>query len=460
MHSIKAILILILVLWITPAAIGQGKFGKQQVLDDLEYMRKSLEEAHYNLYTYTTKKAFDQNYQNVLASISKDSLSLVETTSLLQKVISKANNGHTEINFPGSAYGQYGSSGGTLFPLELAFEDGKALIKKNLSGNADLKVGREVVSINGLSMEQVLAKIFPLISAERRYFKLAKLELFAFPRYYWQAFGEQKQFEVTIKTADITQNYQLGSVAVFEGFEDKRTDFWIYQRGLEFYKNSAYLKAGHLSGDLEAYKRFIDSCFTQINRKNPPNLIIDLRNNLGGNDSFGDYLISYIANKPFRWYSEFSLKTSAILKDHVRKKYDTTQVYWKSVLGNKNGSIYPYDFGLYNPQPKDKRYLGKVYALVNRQSHSMSAVAASQFQDYHLATIVGEETGDSPSLLASQYSYFLPNTGIEVKLAKGYIVRVSGSKKPEGLQPDIYIRDHLLDEMDEVLEGLLELIDN
>lgn len=168
MHRIKAILTLILVLWIIPAAIGQGKFGKQQVLDDLEYMRKSLEEAHYNLYAYTTKKAFDQNYQKVRASISKDSLSLVEATSLLQMVISKANNGHTEINFPGAAYGQYGSSGGTLFPLELAFEDGKALIRKNLSGNTDLKIGWEVVSINGLSMEHFSGDTFEEIIVQSK----------------------------------------------------------------------------------------------------------------------------------------------------------------------------------------------------------------------------------------------------------------------------------------------------
>ena len=48
-------------------------------------------------------------------------------------VISKANNGHTEINFPGAAYGQYGSSGGTLFPLELAFEDGKGVFAVDLA---------------------------------------------------------------------------------------------------------------------------------------------------------------------------------------------------------------------------------------------------------------------------------------------------------------------------------------
>jgi len=35
---------------------------------------------------------------------------------------------------------------------------------------------------------------------------------------------------------------------------------------------------------------------------------------------------------------------------------------------------------------------------------------------------------------------------------------VNGSKKREGVIPDIYIKDHLLDEDDEILDGLLKQI--
>lgn len=38
------------------------------------------------------------------------------------------------------------------------------------------------------------------------------------------------------------------------------------------------------------------------------------------------------------------------------------------------------------------------------------------------------------------------------------MVRVNGSTKEEGVIPDIIIRDHLLDEKDEILEGALELV--
>lgn len=454
----KNTFIIIISLLCTLPAFGQKKFSEQEVIEDLQFLRKSLEEAHYSLYTYTTKKAFSQNFENLKSSVTKDSLTLLETTSLFQAVISKANNGHTEIPFPVTAYIEYAYSGGTLLPLEIAFENGKALIRKNWSDNNALERGAEVIRINNQYLDDVLRKIYPLISAERHYFKLAKIELISFPRLYWQAFGEQKEFEIEIQNKGTIEKHKIKAIAVIEGYEMKRNEIYYEKSELQFLNDAAYLKPGNFSGNQQDYRGFIDSSFVEINSKNLPNLIIDLRNNLGGDDSFSDYLVSYIADIPFRWNSEFTLKTSSILKAHVQKNYDTTNPFWQSVLTHADGSIYPYEFEEYNPQPKEKRYSGEVYVLVNRQSHSQSAVTAAQIQDYKFATIVGEETGDSPSLFASQYGYTLPHTGIEVKIAKGYIVRVNGSKKPEGVIPEIFIKDHLLDDHDEILNGLLKKI--
>ncbi len=134
---------------------------------------------------------------------------------------------------------------------------------------------------------------------------------------------------------------------------------------------------------------------------------------------------------------------------------DTTDEYSRKILKTVDGQIFKYDFPAYNPVVKSKRFKGKVYVLVNRQTYSMAAVSAALIQDYKFGDIVGEETGDVPTLYASQFSYPLPETGIVVKVPKSYIVRVNRSEKLEGVKPDIYIQDHLLDERDEILDGLL-----
>lgn len=437
---------------------SNSAFSSEQVLSDLKTLRRSLEEVHYNMYAYTSKDEIDSIYFHLKASVKEDSLTLLKTINLYQGLISSVNNGHTEIDFPVQSYFEYAEAGGTIFPIEIAFESGKALVRKNWSDNESLQPGTEVISINGMTMREILDVIYPQISAERPYFKNTKIELYSLPRLYWQVFGEQEEFVVETLSEGKSKKHTIKAVKLLEGYELLRDEILNARMKLKFFKDAAYLNPGNFSGDETKYRTFIDSSFQAINQKGVSNLIIDLRNNGGGDDPFSDYLVSYIADKPFKWCSSFTLKTSNFLKEQVRKTQDTTSAYWSSILTHDDGDVYPYEFKAYEPQSKEKRYEGAVYVLVNRQSHSQSAVTAAQIQDYEFGTIVGEETGDFPSLYASQFTYSLPATGIPVKVSKGYIVRVNGNTEARGVIPDIFIKDHLLDEEDEILEGLLNKI--
>ena len=358
--------------------LGQSttKFSEGQVSKDLKYLYKSLINAHYNLYAYTSKQNFDLAYKEAQKAINKDSLTLLEITNIFQRLTAIANNGHTEIDFPGQLYAEYAYAGGTIFPLEIAFEKNKPLVRKNWSNNETIMIGSEVLSINSIPIGEILSKIFQQISAERPYFKIAKVELYSFPRLYWQVFGRQNDFDVKIRIDGLIKNYKIKAVDVIEGYEMKRNEVLNAEMALKFYGQSAYLNPGNFSGDEEKYRHFIDSTFVNIKEHKSQNLIIDLRNNRGGNNSFSDYLVSYFATQPFKWNSSFTLKTSKFLKEHTMQHYDTTNVFWQNVLKHKDGEIYDYTFDAYQPQPELKRFRGNVYVLVNRQSHSQSAAAS------------------------------------------------------------------------------------
>lgn len=448
----------LLFLLISLAIFGQSnpQFSRTEVLADLATLREAVTEAHYDPYAYTTPAALDSAYRAVRGAISQDSLDLLATTNLFQRFVSEIHNGHTSIDFPIQPYVAYAYGGGTVFPLELAFEAGRSLVRKNWSDNDSIPIGAEVLSINGLPMATILDRLFPQIAAERPYFARAKIELYSFPRYYWQVFGEQAEFTVTIRAGEILTTYTLPAVSAIEGYEMQRTEVIDPKMELAFFGSAAYLNPGGFGGDEARYRRFIDSAFAEIKAVGSHKLIIDLRNNPGGDDAFSDYLVSYIADRPFQWNARFALKSSRKLKDHVRANQDTTTAYAQAILSHRDGETFAYDFPPYDPQPASLRFSGAIYVLVNRQSHSQAAVTAAQLQDYGFGTIVGEETGDFPSLYASIFPYTLPNTGITAQISKGYIVRVNGSTAAEGVVPDIMIRDHLLDGEDEILTGLLE----
>lgn len=457
MNALKKLLFVLTVLGFQ-LAFSQGNrssFCRDEVLKDFEYLYQSLEETHYDLYAYTSKEEMQKHYDLLKKGIHQDSLSIQEITTLFQTFTAKVNNGHTEVIFPVAQYLEYAEGGGTLFPLELVIEDGKALVRNNLTPLSELQKGTEILSIDGMPIMEVFQQLSAYISAERPYFKYTKAEIISFPRLYWQEFGTKVKYEIVAKVNGEEIHKQIKAVPAIEGFEMKRWDILINAPKFKHYKKVAYLNPGDFGGDLNQFKSFIDSAFTQIRTKKSPTLIIDLRYNSGGDDIFSDYMVSYIADKPFQWNSSFELKSSAILKKHVRENSDLTTEYAKSILGHKDGERFLFQFESYLPQPKNKRFTGNVYVLINRQSHSQSAVTAAQIQDYGFGKMVGEETGDSPSLYASQLTYTLPITGIPVKTAKGKITRVNGSEAVQGVQPDIFIRDHLRDDKDEILDGLL-----
>ncbi|MEL6306387.1 MAG: hypothetical protein AAFQ20_16610 [Bacteroidota bacterium] len=245
----------------TTIGFGQSitaKFSKVDVLSDLDYLYASLKDAHYNLFAYTSEKKYDSIYAVTKASVQKDSITAFAAHKMLQQFVAHAKNGHTAIEFPIPAYQEYAGAGGTLFPLEIAFDENKPLIRKNWSGQDGIAIGRELLKINGMPMDVILSKIYQQISAERTYFKQVKLELYSLPRYYWQIFGQQETFEVEIKTKAGVKSFKLDAVPLIDGFEVKRNEVFNAKKDLKFFTHSAYLNPGDFSGDETAYQKFND----------------------------------------------------------------------------------------------------------------------------------------------------------------------------------------------------------
>ena len=459
-------LLIILLLFTYKIVLAQNhpsKLSNQVVKDDFDYLYQSLQQAHYDLFAFRSKEEYDSLFSYLKSGLKKDSLTLLETISFYQKLVSFANTGHCEIDFPAQSYIEYAHAGGTLFPLELAFENERVFIRKNFSGNTKITVGDELLTIDDKPINEIVQQLYPFVSAEREYFKKAKMEFWSFPRLFFQLSGRKDNWNIQIKAKnDEIANLEVSAVSVMDYETNRNGEVVNPRKKVELYGDIAYLNAGQFGSEAEdgekLYRKFIDSTFAVIKDNKIKKLIIDLRNNPGGHNAYSDYLISYFAHKPFKWYSSFSIKTSKILKEHTLQQTDTTDEYTKAILRNSDGQVFNFDFPSYNPIEKSKRFKGKVYVLINRQTYSMAAVIAALIQDYKFGIIVGEETGDVPTLYASQFSYTLPETGIIVKVPKSYIIRVNGSEKLEGVKPDIYIQDHLLDDKDEILDKLLEIL--
>ncbi|HJU40549.1 MAG TPA: S41 family peptidase, partial [Tahibacter sp.] len=209
--------------------------------------------------------------------------------------------------------------------------------------------------------------------------------------------------------------------------------------------------------DATAFAAFIDQSFQRFIDADAKALVIDLRDNPGGDNSFSDRMIAWFADRPWRFASSFRIKVSRGAIDTNAKRVPlekdpngTAHRFAAEYAKRKPGDVFAYD--LPEAKPRDgARFAGKVYLLINRHSYSNTANVAALAQDLDFATIVGEETSDLATTYGAMEQFELPNTGIVVGFPKAHIMRMSGDTAPRGVVPDIAIATPLPEPVDDVV---------
>ncbi|MDW3651392.1 MAG: S41 family peptidase [Bacteroidia bacterium] len=455
-----------------------NKISAKQAKEDLDYLYTTLQQTHYDLYVNTEKVVFDKRLEELKAGLT-DSVDMLDFHRRVQPFVALSELAHCSSEFPFQTnYGPYIQKGGSLFPFSMDMEGKRVLINENYSEREEIEQGDELVSINGKPIASVMADMYAHLSGESQYLKNSLINQLEFARVYWLVYDEVKRFELQlIRKADKKQySIQLEAKAaaeVEEHFEKKEYLFDL-SREFKFIEDIAYLKPGlflnqsadgntseHNTFDKSEFVQFIDSSFAQILSSNSEHLIIDLRGNPGGDNSFSDYMLSYFAHEAFWFCSEFHVRTSEITKKFWEGvEQENLKGMRSQILENKNGAQFQIPFGTYEPLPVQQRYHGQVYVLINRYSYSNTVSTAAIIKDYGFGTILGEITADTPTSFGAVHQFPLPHSRINITFPKALIIRPNGSRNLIGVRPDFPIKEVRNNGVDDVLEGTLEFIRN
>lgn len=327
--------------------------------EDLDYMLLEMERRHRDLFHHTKKFEFASAASALKAQLHK--LTAMETVAALQNVVAMAGDGHTFL-FTWDKYRN--------FPFELAwFPDGVRVVRTTRDYESIL--GMRVDSIDGRSIAEVERLLGPSIpQAENQWYVLAqrpermrRSELLA-------ALGvidrpdraalcglsmTGKPIDEIVAALPYGTPDDVMTVAVGPARESKPDQFfgWRFDAG-----NSALYLNFREYGDLA---RKAAAFFDEVRRLNPRILMIDMRENGGGNYTLPrEHLIAPIQNLP-------SL--------------------------NRNG---------------------RLYVLIGRHTFSAAMTNASDFRRETEAVLVGEPTGARPNGFQELSSFKLPNSKLEV----------------------------------------------
>jgi C-terminal processing protease CtpA/Prc len=96
--------------------------------------------------------------------------------------------------------------------------------------------------------------------------------------------------------------------------------------------------------------------------------------------------------------------------------------------------------------------------LIGPNTFSSANMTANAIQDYHLATLVGEPTGEPVNDYGELIFLRLPNTGLSFATSTKQFVRANGdSKDPHPVLPKYTIADDPTTPQDEALEFVKKL---
>ena len=173
---------------------------------------------------------------------------------------------------------------------------------------------------------------------------------------------------------------------------------------------------------------FLKQSFQKIRTAGAQWLIVDIRENWGGNSALGDALLQYLTDKPFRQYSRIRLKVSP----QIRPRYPGL-----IPEGVPDGGVHDFDVPLIRPRAEPLRFTGPLFLLVGPRVFSAGTAFASTVKDLGLGTLVGEETGGAASCFGDLYPFDLPNSGLVANCSHKWFFRPSGASDGRGVIPDI-----------------------
>jgi len=358
-------------------------------------------------------------------------------------------------------------------------------------------VGAKVVSIEGYTMKEIEARVRDFESAENQHFSNFQFQSkVRYPKY-WNALGIiDKEDEISF-TVELNNNiktiklqakdklhyYQIKKKKKEFAFTSKQNNGYSYK--IDSTENFAYLQMNtsldyvSIKSELKNYTNFfvrpaakvflkkqkkdalnfgeiLQSLFGEMYKKGIDNLIVDLRNNMGGDERTGKQLIWYITENTnivgFQDYlqvSEFFKKTA---KSDFKKYNDLYSKKYGKQLPNgeinltKEFFFQPYFYEITQPgspyllDHSIPTFKGNVYVMIGPKTFSAGQYLATTLADNKLAKLVGTPSGNKPTCQTGASLLKLPNTKKIITMSYTFGERPDKSKNNEdSLNPDFEI---------------------
>lgn len=452
---------------LAPEQATSGPLTPAQLREDFGALYEGLQRAHISLFANRPKGEFDQLFVETLATLDHP-MTRAEAQIYFQLFVAQGRVAHAHIDAPMDAFGAFREGGGRIFPFGVRISDGRVFVAENLSGRPEIAPGDEIVAIDGQPAELWLQRLRRHISADSDYLADAILEpqftvalwlelgaVETFQVQFLSRAGQRSDFAIPARSRTDMRAASSGSPAGLE-IDPTAREARMLPGGVAYLRPGVFMNVTEGADPFDAapFHQFIDSAFERFIAEGATSLLIDLRDNPGGDNSFSDHMIAWFADRPFRFASDFRVRVSpeAIAANAARLEQASadgiSRQYADAYARAPLGDIIRFPIPMAQPRAGN-RFTGRVFVLVNRRSFSNAVSVAAIVQDYRFGQVLGEPTADLATTYGAMETFTLPNSSIVVAFPKAHIIRPNGDERVQGVMPDFRIATPILEPADD-----------
>jgi Peptidase family S41 len=435
---------------------------QKKLKEEIRILKDILQATHPGLYLYTSKKEMNDLFSEVENEIT-DNLSELEYFRLVSKIVDRIKCSHTSVAISAKTDSLIVRKK-AFFPIPIVYVQGAIVVN---SDAFSIPLGSKIYSINKNDVPTIFSaiRIFNYADGYNTVYKKFAIEN-SFSYDYFCAFGGSSKYTVTYTdtTSTVLKTRVLDAMTKLDINEsiyaytqkpmDIDYDYVSYKENfgcitINTFEYNTYNKK-------EAYKNFLDNTFELLSYNGNKSLILDLRENGGGDYYNALHLYSYLSQKKifdadsivtlFRTvpYQEWLTQESF---DKV-KSIETTQK--EEYIGNNYGTFNLVDSFKTEWEPYTNCFNGKLYIIVNENTGSAASLLASILQKQKRAIIVGSETltNYAVNTAGDFLTYALPYSGVQIKIpiyTEYKKTEQIQSQEGRGLLPDYIIEPTIQD---------------
>jgi len=444
---------------------------RKQATEDLDYLVESIENISYRPFSRVPREDFDYSVARIKSGFGEKvrredfSISIMELLAMLR-------DDHTNLgSFPD--FIEYVKSGGKVLPLQLMYKDGNFIVLNVEDANEPgvLKTDIRLVEIDDKPLNSFIERYRRYISASTDYFKDIIIAM-RFAMYLWYFEGHRDSYRIKMEDErGLSHTKMVEAVSVDIEIKKKKTkakDMFAYQ----FYKNGSAcffraLSFNSLNEDLteniwirKRLIKILNNLTSDMKKRDSSILIVDIRNNGGGDTYYGVELLKRASSRPFKKSQRRIRNSRAARKAYIINGLQKNRIPAFLHLENI------FDFNLYGLKTKDFEIEGQYWRskqqivepladgwdgtlviLINGLTGSAASEFAGVVKDNQLGLIVGKETGGGASFYGGLVPVILPNSGLICNLSTEKVIRPAGFDDGRGVLPDFELDVTLEDDV-------------